>query len=73
MIKVGNGIYKLWEDIKDPWAYAETAMSIENGNANEKDRAQEYEKVKAEWQAWEQTPAAQKMAKMLKLKHVEAP
>jgi len=73
MIKVGNGIYKLWEDIKDPWAYAETAMTIENGNANEQDRAQEYKKVKAEWKAWEQTPAAQKLSKMLNLKHVEAP
>ena len=73
MLKVGTGIYKLWEDIKDPWAYAETAMTIENGNANEKDRAQEYEKIKAEWQAWEQTPAAKKIGKRLKLKHVEAP
>ena len=71
MLKVGQGIYSLWEDIKDPWAYAEKIMSIENGNANERDRAKEYGIIKAEWQAWEQTPDAQKISKLLNLKHVE--
>ena len=73
MLKIGQGIYDLWDDIKDPWAYAEKVMSVENGNFNEKDRVKEHEVIKDEWQAWEQSPAAQKVRRLLNKSLARAP
>jgi len=71
MLKVGQGIFDLWESIKDPWAYAEKVMRVENGNFNERDRVQEHEKIKADFTVWLKSPDAQRITELLNLKNME--
>jgi len=65
MIKAGNALYDYWDTVNNPRGYLDGIMTVENANANERDHIQTHEALKAEWRAWERSPAAQKISKIL--------
>jgi len=65
MIKAGNALYDYWDTVSNPRGYLDGIMKFEDANANERDHIQTHEALKAEWRAWERSPAAQKISKIL--------
>ena len=67
LIKILEQLDKSWNKVKNPWAWLESRLKVENQNFNEKDFQIESAKFHEEWSKWSKSDQAKEILNHLNL------